>query len=200
MKKLTKMLCVFFALSSIIYGQTYLAENSVTNSTDTETKIYDIGTGLSLNYFYENIGIIVDSYHFFNAFGNRNDKLFLKLGMGINYSMGNPTNTINEPIETSPVGFIVTGSLGYMVSIYDFNLRGLEEFGAGIAIDYTHIGSTSSIHTAGDIASIQTLGITLQLVLNEYLVGLGTGVVVAVQSGRLPLSSPYAKISFGIIF
>jgi len=198
MKKLTKMLCMFFVFSSVIYGQAYVAQSSDTN--DADIKIYDIGTGLSFNYFYENIGIIVDSYHFFNAFNNKNDKIFLKFGMGMNYSIGNPTNAINEPIETSPLGVIITGSLGYMVSIHDFNLRGLKEFGAGIALDYTYIGSTSSVHTAGDIASIQTAGLTLQLVLNEYLVGLGAGVVVGVQSGRLDLASPYARVSFGIIF
>ena len=196
MKKFTKFLCVFFIFSSIVYGQVYEAKNSANGN----IKIYEIGTGLSFNYFHENVGIVVDSYHFFNPFNNQSDRLLIRFGMGLNYSLGNPTNKVGTSINNSPIGAIITASLGYVYILTNVNIRGLETFGAGFSIDYSYLTSSSSINLAGDVASIQTMGLTLQLTLNEYLVGLGTGVAVDVKLGNLPLASPYARISFGITF
>ncbi len=203
MKKFTKILCVFFIFSSIVYSQTYEAKNFTNENgetTNSRTKIYEIGTGLSFNYFHENLGLIVDSYHFFNAFNNQSDKLLFRFGMGFNYSLANPTNSKGKFINSFPVGAIITGSLGYVYLLNDINIRGLKEFGAGFSIDYSYISSTSSINLEGNVASIQTAGLTLQFVLNHYLIGLGTGAVFDVQSGTLPLASPYARVSFGITF
>ena len=203
MKKFTKVLCLFFIFSSLVYTQMYEAKN-FTNEygeyTNAGIKIYEIGTGISFNYFHENTGLIVDSYHFFNAFNNQSDKLLIRFGMGFNYSLGNPTNNMGNAVNNFPIGAIITGSLGYVYVLNDINIRGLKEFGAGFSLDYSYVSSTSSITVAGNVASIQTAGVTLQLLLNHYLIGLGTGAIFDIKAGNLPLASPYARVSFGITF
>lgn len=197
MKKISKMLCILFALSSIAYGQEYIARNSA--NANNNDKIYYVGTGMSFNYSYQNMGVIVDSYHFFNAFNNPNDKLLIRFGMGLNYNYNMFPDEVQDPsIANYSIGAIITASLGYVYVLNNVDFRGLNEFGAGFTIDYTYISTKPSTE---NIMSIQTMGVTLQITLNEYLIGLGAGAVITdIEPESLLLGSPYARINFGITF
>lgn len=206
MKQVIKMVFIFSVFSSTLYSQGFTAYNPDEEEevqTDETGKMYSIGTGLSFNYLYENLGLIVDSYHFFDVLGNNSpDKIILKAGLGFNYSLGNPTDVSNDPIDPSPIGIIATGSLGYFYVLNQERITDsrFKQLGIGLTFDYSFIASSSSIHTESTISSLHTIGATVYFKLDAYLIGLGSGTVVGVKSGRLDLYTPYTRINFGVVF
>lgn len=223
MKKFTKILCVFFAFSSILYTQDYVARNVDINTDINTGRIYNIGTGLSFS-FGSDFGLTVDSYHFFSILDNH--RIFLKLGMGAYAGIVIPEGAGN--VDSSNLfshlgaGFIVSASVGYMYVLYGWNpedsenienyndgpsrldLGNLDQIGFGFSLDYNYANLTLTNH-------INTLGGTFYLKLDNFLIGLGAGMslkssnlsLALVYDGKvvLPLSaSPYAKVSLGFLF
>ena len=140
---------------------------------------YSIGTGVSLNYTAENFGFIVDSYHLFHSQSRPFDKALIKLGLGVNYNF--------NPLENqTSTGFTLVTSLGYIYIQNQYHqLSLLKQFGAGFTIDYTMINATS-----------HGLGVTVYLLLNNFLLGFGGGAVIT-SNGNL---QPYIMSSFGVTF
>ncbi len=172
MKKLIKILMIVFVFSCSLSAQTQY-QYSVNN------QVYEIGTGLSLNYYSENIGIMIDSYHFFDASRYGLDKVLLRIGGGLNYRL-------NDKFKEDPIGFIGTASLGYIYEIDNITIRSIYNFGTGITADYTYVS-----------LNMQAVGATLYLLLNEYIIGLGTGIIIA---GPYELFAPYMRVNIGLSF
>ena len=172
MKKSIKILVALFVFSCSLSAQTEY-QYAVND------QIYEIGTGLSLNYYSENIGLMIDSYHFFDASRYGLDKVLLKIGGGFNYRL-------NDEFKEDPIGFTGTASLGYIYEVDNITIRSIYNFGTGITADYTYM----SLNT-------HAVGLTLYLLLNEYIIGLGTGIIVA---GPYELYSPYMRVNIGLSF
>jgi hypothetical protein len=199
MKCFTKVfVMLLFLFSFSLYGQVKHLDRD----------IYSIGTGLSTTYFNRNAGLVVDSYHFFNARGKPNHKGFFKIGLGFNLA----ADRLLDDTE-SPMGFLGNVSIGYMCMIDDVLTDILYSFGAGISVDYSYAYSTSypmSIITSPDsvpgldenfidlMKHKQLLGVTLYLQFNEAIVGVGTGIIVSLDPSEV--LSPYGRISLGMVF
>ena len=142
-------------------------------------KNYSIGTGISLNYTARNLGFILDSYHLFHSQSRPFDKALIKLGLGVNYDFNPLANQINT-------GFTLVTSLGYIYIQNQYHqLSLLKQFGAGFTVDYTMINTTS-----------HGVGVTVYLLLNNFLLGFGGGVVIPSNSDL----KPYIMSSFGVTF
>ncbi|MGL5955914.1 MAG: hypothetical protein ACRC0X_04835 [Brevinema sp.] len=170
-----KKLLFFFILFNInthIYAQ---RNNQITEPPTTTYPIYQIGTGLSLNYFDHNIGVMIDSLHFFNAPHRPFDKALLKIGMGLDYGFTHDNNP----------GFILSTGIGYIYIQDQSNINSLlDQFGGGFTVDYQYINFNA-----------HSVGLTLYLTMDEYIVGFGGGAVLAQGS-----AFPYIKASFALIF
>lgn len=141
-------------------------------------KSYSIATGVSLNYFSENIGVMLDSYHFIGIPKNPKDYVLFRIGLGVNQTM--PSDDTD-----SYSGLIGSTSIGYLYLDNYFDRLSLNRIGAGIAIDIGVI----------NLSEFQ-LGGSGYLILDNFLLGIGAGVVI----GMTALLTPYMKVSIGISF
>ncbi len=148
-------------------------------NTQKTNKVYSIGTGISLNYTKDNLGFMVDSYHLFHSQSRPFDKTFMKLGLGVNYDF-------NPYVGQTSTGFTLVSSIGYLYIQNQYHqLSFLKQFGAGFTLDYTMINSTS-----------HGIGLSLYLLLNNFLLGLGGGAIISPDGD----TQPYIMSSFGITF
>ena len=148
------------------------------NNTQKTNKVYSIGTGVSLNFTKSNLGFVVDSYHLFHSQSQPFDKVFMKLGLGVSYEF-------NPPIGQTSTGFTLVTSLGYLYIQNQYHQSSLlKQFGAGFTVDYTMINTTS-----------HGIGISVYLLLNNLLLGLGGGAIISSDGAQ-----PYVMSSFGVTF
>jgi len=172
------LLSMFFSVTLSNFAIEINQDIKDIQSTKNAEKYYSIGTGISLNYTAGNFGFIVDSYHLFHSQSRPFDKALIKLGLGVNYNFESkvPPNT----------GFTLVTSLGYIYIQNQYHqLSLLKQFGAGFTLDYTMINTTS-----------HGLGVTIYLLLNNFLLGFGGGAII-ISDGDL---QPYIMSSFGVTF
>ncbi len=146
-----------------------------------ERSMYDIGTGLSVSYFDNYVGVNVESIHLFRNVERPFDNAFVKIGMGANIDLDRN------------VGFNLLASAGYLYVQDQYHEKSiLSKFGTGATVDFTYI----------DTAKIDTplfgVGTTLYVVINKYFVGLGGGVIIP-QRNYTNVTS-YVNTSFAIAF
>lgn len=167
------LLWVFF-----IVQFSYGVELTRTEEIAEKNKTYAIGTGITFNYVAQNYGIMIDSYHLFNSVSRPFDKALLRIGLGVNYD--------TAPIGTMPhTGFLFNVSIGYLYTQNQFHqLTNLRHFGTGVSLDYTMINTDT-----------QGIGVSLYVVLNQTIVGLGGGIII--ETGGM---APYFRTSIAITF
>ncbi len=152
-----------------------------------ERSVYDIGTGLSVNYFDGYMGINVESIHLFRDVERPFDNAFLKIGMGANIDYG------KNDSDSTGVGFNLLASAGYLYVQDQYHEKSiLSKFGTGVTVDYTYI------NTANKKEIYHGIGATLYVVVNKYFVGLGGGVVLL--ESDVKDFSPYINASFALAF
>ncbi|MGL4676902.1 MAG: hypothetical protein ACRCWI_04450 [Brevinema sp.] len=168
-----KIIGLFMIFSiGILYAQD---QNINISPTAQKPSNYTIATGLSFSYFSENIGVGIDSLHLFYSPERPFDKALLKFGMGVDYDFNNAHNP----------SFNFSTAIGYLYVQNQYHPKSLLNlFGTGFSIDYT------LINTRG-----HSIGASLYIVLNQYLLGVGGGAVFEREK-----VVPYLSTSFALTF
>ncbi len=170
----------FILLSLFIATSTYA---QVGVGSLNERSMYDIGTGLSMNYYDGYVGINIESLHFFRNLDRPFDNAFLKVGMGANVN-------INPDEGKTYTGFNFLTSIGYLYVQDQYHEKSvLNKFGTGATLDYSLIDTKN-----------HGIGATLYVVVNGFFIGIGGGAVILRDEDATDKITPYVNGSFAIAF